>query len=203
MVRKRENQPKPTNKIWIFCEGKTELEYFKKLKNDKRIPRIDVKKSKKSNAVGIVNYAISYYKNKKKEFQEKDLIYCVFDGDSHENKHLGEAKKIAENNDVKIIIIFSNPCFEYWLLCHFECFEIRCDARELENRLRNYPEFKGYKKGDEEIYDKTKKQLEKAIEHSKRIIEKHKNDKIELISRESNPSTQVFKVVEEVEKFSD
>ena len=43
-------------------------------------------------------------------------IWCVFDRDEH--PQIEEAKALAAENGV--LIAFSNPCFELWLLLHYQ-----------------------------------------------------------------------------------
>ncbi len=98
MARKRGKRP--TNTLWIFCEGeKTEINYFNKLKANERISRMNIKvqsSDKVTDAIGVVKYAISFLKNKKRDFEQDDLIYCVFDRDSNTNQHLDQALKLAK-----------------------------------------------------------------------------------------------------------
>ena len=108
----------PTQTLWIFCEGeKTEKNYFRKLRIDKRVPRLIIKiiSPKNSDALEIIKYAFNYAKSK--GFQKGDTLYCVFDRDDNSDKKLQQAEKFAKIHNIKII--FSNPCFEYWILSHF------------------------------------------------------------------------------------
>jgi RloB-like protein len=45
-----------------------------------------------------------------------DSVYCVIDRDSHH--HFAEAINLADKSE-KVTVIVSYPCFEYWLLLHF------------------------------------------------------------------------------------
>jgi len=70
MARKRGK--KPTSTLWIFCEGeKTEINYFNKLKINERISRINIKvqsSDKITDAIGVVKYAVSFLKNRRRDF---------------------------------------------------------------------------------------------------------------------------------------
>lgn len=199
MVRKTGKNP--TNTLWIFCEGeKTEFNYFNKLKVAERISRMNIKvnsSDKVTDAIGVVNYAISFLLKNKTDFQKEDLIYCVFDRDSNTEQNLQKAEKIARENGIQIT--FSNPCFEYWLLCHFEYFQTTCEPNDLNNKLKI--KLGDYKKNDSEIYNKTKDNILTAIKNSKKIKEKHLIDQIKIISRKSNPSTQVFEIIEKIQEL--
>ena len=201
MARKRGKRP--TNTLWIFCEGeKTEINYFNKLKVNERISRINIKvqsSDKVTDAVGVVKYAISFLKNKKRDFERDDLIYCVFDRDSNTNQHLEQALKLAKSNNLQIV--FSNPCFEYWILCHFEYFIASCNPEDMIRKLKE--KLGNYKKNDLDIYKKTKDKIEIAITHAKKVKNKHEKEGIKIISRESNPSTYVFELIEKIGELKD
>ncbi len=201
MVRKRGR--KPTNNLWIFCEGeKTEINYFSKLKTHERISRINIKvksADKITDAIGVVKYAISFLQNKKRDFEPGDLIYCVLDRDANTNQHLEKALKLANENG--ILIIFSNPCFEYWILCHFEYFITTCNPDDMIRKLKKNLGI--YRKNDSDIYKKTQDKIAIAISNAKKIKDTHEKNGIKLISRESNPSTYVFELIEKIEELRD
>lgn len=194
MVRRKGKRP--TNTIWIFCEGeKTEKSYFNKLKVRMRLSRfrIKVNESTKKDAVGIVNYALGFKKANPQEFHEKDIIYCVFDRNGNKNKQLDKAGKIAQENGLGII--YSNPCFEYWILSHFEYSLARCDANDLIARIGDRY-IDGYRKNDPDIYDKTEKHIDNAIANTTNGRNKHESKNIAILSEESNPCTQVSLLIE-------
>lgn len=189
----------PTKKLWIFCEGKTEKNYFYKLKQEERISRLDIRviKSGNTDAKGIVNYTFKFIKARR-DFEEGDLVCCVFDRDQNSNTQLRQAEKLAKENN--ILITFSNPSFEYWFLCHFGYFPERYETRELISKITEKANFT-YVKKDSEIFLKTKNKIENAIENARKIRDKHIEENIKLISRESNPLTLVFKLIQKIDEF--
>ncbi|MBI3027677.1 RloB domain-containing protein [Candidatus Woesearchaeota archaeon] len=195
MVRKRGR--KPTKALWIFCEGKTEKLYFDKLKFEERISRLRIKsfQSGYRNADDIVKEAADFIS--KVDFQKGDLIACVFDRDANSNEQLARAKATGENKD--ILISFSNPCFEYWILCHYGYFAGQYEQRdiiaEITSRITNY------KKNDPDLYSKTKNKIQDAINNADKIKNKHTKEKTIILSRESNPLTLVFELVNIIDKF--
>lgn len=195
MVRKKGR--KPTKALWIFCEGKTEKLYFDKLRFEERISRLRIKsfQSGHKNADGIVNEAIDFID--KRDFQEGDLIACVFDRDANSNEQLKRAKTIGETKG--ILISFSNPCFEYWILCHYGYFPSRYEQREIIPQISAL--ITNYKKNDPELYSKIKNKIQDAVNHADRIKNKHIKENTIIISRESNPLTLVFELVKAIAKF--
>lgn len=197
MVRKKGTRSIST--MWIFCEGeKTEVYYFKHLRSDLRIQklRIKVNSSDNKNALGVVNYGLNFLKHDK-NYIHGDIIACVFDGDQNSSKELERAKKLA--SDESIEIIFSNPCFEFWILSHFECYKRPLDKDILKRKLVS--SLGQYSKNDPLLYDKTKKHLNDAIKFSKDIISMHENNGVEIISLGSNPSTLVHQLIEQIHDF--
>ena len=185
-----------TKKLWIFCEGqKTEKNYFSALKRIERIPRLDIKVNNSPNqdAEGIVEYAIRFT-NQNQNFRKDDLVYCIFDCDANTNQQLEQAISKAERNN--ICLIFSNPSFEYWVVCHYQYCPTACDVQELVAKLNSL--MGDYKKNDPKIYKKSLDKIDIAITHAKRIIKVHRKNKVGIIRRESNPVTLVFKLIEKI-----
>lgn len=71
-------------------------------------------------------------------------VWCLFDRDQHGEVDAAVAE--ALRNGVRVA--FSHPCFELWLLLHFQSFEARLDGRcaEVVSRLRQHPGFECFEK---------------------------------------------------------
>ncbi|MBP2030669.1 hypothetical protein J2755_001617 [Methanohalophilus levihalophilus] len=186
--------------VWIFCEGaKTEKYYFDKLKVDLRLRSLKIKVNSSNNKdpVGIIKHILNFKKHTR-DFLEGDLIFCVFDRDANSDQSLLDAKKMSELNDINLI--FSNPCFEFWILSHFECYMKQIEHGALKSKLDTH--LGGYKKTDPELYTKTKQKIGIAVKNSKQINDMHYSNGMEIISRNSNPSTLVFELVETLQTFN-
>lgn len=121
--RKPFKEPKPL--ILIVSEGKnTEPQYFEGLARACRVTLVDVKFHRKR---GVPLTLVQIAKDErdsaaqaaKREGDENlryDSVWCVPDVDKHPN--IPEAKLMAAANGIEIVI--SNPCFELWLLLHFQ-----------------------------------------------------------------------------------
>jgi hypothetical protein len=106
----------------IVCEGaKTEQEYFhglRKALGNKVILEFDARHSDPKSIVEVAaaakrNAARAARQDPNEEF---DQIWCVFDRDTH--PLVQEALCQAEANSLPVA--FSDPCFELWLLLHFQ-----------------------------------------------------------------------------------
>jgi len=111
-------------RILIVSEGEvTEPEYFKGFIKACRNPRVEIVIAPEQ---GVPKSCVSVAKERKQKAEadarrEKDdnlaydSVWCVFDVDEH--PQVGEAKKMAQDNDIRLAV--SNPCIELWLLLHF------------------------------------------------------------------------------------
>ena len=130
-------------------------------------------------------------------FLRGDLIACMFDRDSNSNEQLENAESAAER---QIKLAFSNPCFEYWFLCHFGYFPRPYETyNEVVHKLKQH--MKNYNKDDPDLYLKTKDKLAVAVKNAKKIKEFHENEGRELLKRETNPLTLVFELIELIGEF--
>lgn len=199
MVRKEGKRS--ISKMWIFCEGeKTEVYYFNHLKSDLRIRKLQIKvnSSDDKNALGVVNYALNSLK-RKRDYLLGDIIVCVFDRDQNSSEEIKRAKKLASQKGIEII--FSNPCFEFWILSHFGCYKTPLDKNMLKRKLIS--SLGQYNKNDPLLYEKTKEHISDAIKFSKEVISMHENNGVEIISRDSNPSTLVHQLIEQIYDFDE
>ena len=98
------------------------------------------------------------------------------------------SNEISKNK--KYYAIKSYPCFEYWFLCHFEYTKREfCSASECFNALKQV--FPTYEKNQKGLYQEFFEKLGKAKERAKKSVDEGKD----------NPSTNVFELVERLEKF--
>ncbi len=106
----------------------------------------------------------------KKNFN-RDKAYCVIDKDKHKDYQstLNKIQQAPQYKSVKINVANSEPCFELWILFHFEkttkSFQ---SADEIESHLKKQKYIKNYRKKEtREIYSCLKGREEIAIENAK------------------------------------
>jgi hypothetical protein len=116
-------RPKPhrneLKKILIVCEGsKTEPNYLKEVCREYRINTASVEIAGKecdSAPITVFRFARERFK----EDPSFDEVYCVIDRDSHPT--FDEAVFACRTHSSKrFYSIRSYPCFEYWILLHFQ-----------------------------------------------------------------------------------
>lgn len=202
--RRREKLRDPRRILVIVCEGKeTEKIYFRNYRDRKSGLKIKFPNSTKSDPFHLVKSALREIPDL--DIEKGDQIWCVFDSD---NRTEQVVQKTIEKTGDKVKICFSNPSFELWYLLHF--ISVHNKTRILnEDLIRRIEE--QFKKIDKNFtkYSKTENyfnylenRTQNAIDNAKKLNQMHAKKGVELFSTKSNPSTQVFKLVEYILKIS-
>ena len=189
LLRRRRAMKASYDVILIVCEGgKTEPNYFTELKKAFRLNNANVKIcGLGSDPLRVVNFAIETFRQE----QGFDRVYCVFDRDRHTTYHdaLNKVSKTRLGKGSKLFAIPSVPCFEFWLLLHFTCTTKPFDAcAEIIKELEKY--LPAYQKGNQDIFNKMRDNLDDAITNASSVEKYHKT------SGTDNPSTMVHSLVE-------
>lgn len=180
----------------IVCEGeKTERIYFERYEEGRPNLSIKLPNTSDTDPKKLVKFAIRQIKNHGLDLKNGDDIWCVFDCDNNPNTHILSACK---NAGKRVKICFSNPSFEFWYLLHFAYVESPLTNPVLMDQLKR--KIKGYKK-NEDYFDILESSRETAIKYAKKINKLHESNGIDLFSTESNPSTHVYKIVEDILKY--
>lgn len=180
MGRKRQESKgkKIKPQYWVFCEGKTEEAYVSFLRSKYRIP---IEIASKITGNNIDERKIRTAK-KGKPIHEKDLDFLLYDGDVD---HV--LKRLKQIDNVNLLI--SNPTIELWFLLHYknQTAHITCEncISEISKRNRNE-----YKKGviDNKLSEKLSEKYLDACRRAKNL------------SFEHNPSSNVYKLIEILER---
>ncbi|MFT4930029.1 MAG: hypothetical protein ACI8WB_006165 [Phenylobacterium sp.] len=198
----------------IFCEGKKTEPYYLRGYIDRyhsdNKSLLVVEQAKKNTPIALVKEAIAH----KDTGNPRDVYWVVFDRESvtkyKHTDHL-EAQNQARSHDIQIA--FSNVCFEYWFLLHFEFSAAGYDC--CDDLLKNSPlkqkladrGIKKYDKGIIYLFDKLKENngINNALTNGARI------KKQALASaergRESpcylNPYTDVHELLIDMKNFVD
>ncbi len=193
MSRRRSAGRNPYPRVFIVTEGsETEPTYFRDLCADPkyRLTSVDVDGSSDSDPMSVVDHGLARFEKD----GDYDRLYCVFDRDRHEefDRAIEWLQNMRENEGASVYWTFSIPCFEYWILLHYEntaspythpdspCSQV---VRDVRNHLP------GYGKGIQDLYDKTKSSLEDALDRSRERWEAAQN------TGSLNPSTRVHRLV--------
>jgi hypothetical protein len=127
----------------------------------------------------------------KDENQLYDQVWCVFDIDDHPK--VDDAKQQARDNGIKLAV--SNPCFELWVLLHFQDQRAHITRAKLRAACRNH--LPGYKKVLPT--EKLKPQYEQAAARARDLDEWQQQQG----RKDANPSTGVYKLTQAIRGFGE
>lgn len=188
----------PRKVFIIVCEGeKTERIYFNRYKTRYSNLRIETPNSKCTDPINLAKFSKEQIKKEALDLKNGDAIWCVFDCDENTNKDIADACGIA-GKDIKICL--SNPSFELWFLLHFSLIAAKLTRSEVIEKLKEH--IPGYEKNID-YYDILLEDRPTATENAKKLIRMHEKNGVGLVSIESNPSTQVQNIVEEILRITD
>lgn len=196
--RRKKGKRSPHKLFMIVCEGeKTEPIYFKRHRKRNCNLIIKTPESKCTDPVNLVTFAKEQIRKEELDLKNGDAIWCVFDCDENSNENMDRAFKTA-GKDVRICL--SNPSFELWFLLHFTSIVSKIFRSEVIEKLKEFIPDYGKNK---DVYDLVVDKRAEAIKNAKKLIGLHKKSGINLISIESNPSTQVYVITEEILKITE
>ncbi len=167
---------KGADRILIVSEGsKTEPNYFNEIRVDLRLSTANIQIMPSDYGtcpLDVATFAHDLFINgdRRRSIEPRsfDKIYSVFDRDDHaryfEALDFVESKNKKIKNDQKLLVEFyaiaSIPCFELWLLLHFENYTSVVDRTQVLARLK--ANFADYKKGYSGCFYRTRAHLEIA-----------------------------------------
>jgi hypothetical protein len=135
---------RPRKTLLVFCEGeRTEPEYLDALKRQPSVhdaAAVDIRvETGQGGAVPrtLVSMAIEARSRAIDEEGEIDEFWCVFDIEWPRN-HPGLKDAMDQARQNKIEVAVSNPCFELWLILHFQDYTAwldNNDARRVRRKL--------------------------------------------------------------------
>ncbi|MBF0324938.1 MAG: RloB domain-containing protein [Alphaproteobacteria bacterium] len=133
-LRRKPPSRDPKRVFILFCEGKnTEPAYFKALERHCDCVVLDIQVIRAAGTpLTIAERASAEVRARhtdKGSFQLGDQIWAVFDRDDH--PYFDQALKLCEK--AKVGIARSTPCFEVWLILHYQDFH-RPDGRHAVQR---------------------------------------------------------------------
>ena len=195
------------DRLLIVCEGsKTEPQYLNDIRRALRLPTAHIHvlpSSLGTEPIQVVESAQGVFENGTPRIQARsfDQIYVVFDRDDHLTyaAALQQAQALDGklHNDAKQKVPFkaivSVPCFELWLLLHFEQVSTPAIKREtVYSHLKEY--LSDYEKGSSNLYERTKDKLEFAKKNARKLASTNTNKGVDTY-------TNVYELVEVLHKL--
>ncbi|MCF6346619.1 MAG: RloB family protein [Thiomicrorhabdus sp.] len=121
-LKRKKAKREPYDRVLIVCEGeKTEPHYFSELKDHYRLNSANIKITGDcgSSPCSVLDKAEELQDQESKKGDAYDKIYCVLDKDCH-TSYRETVSKINDLKEEGFEAVTSVPCFEYWLLLHFD-----------------------------------------------------------------------------------
>ena len=147
MSRRKSQERKNPPQIKLYTEGETEVIYFDALRSIVGIKDGIGFSAKQVNKQGL---DLFYYVKRcytRHNFETSPVkIVLVIDKDNTSSADLTTLKSLCEKNNYELV--FSNKCFELWLLLHYEKVTRTLDAEQLIEQLEHHLS-KEYKKTDQ------------------------------------------------------
>lgn len=191
---KRRTGNRPERRTFaIVCEGiETEPGYFdalKQLPEIREVASVEIKARSGPQPLPLVEAAIEV----KQENDEIDEVWCVFDIEAPKpHSNLNQALAKARSNGIKTAI--SNPCFEIWLILHFDSHTAWLSTDAAEDLRRKYDG----STGKEVAGDRYMPLRKTAAKNARDLKEIHiRNDNS---FPDDNPSSGVFELLEAIEQ---
>lgn len=194
---------KPTRKpracILVVCEGaETEPKYLTSLRTAIGLSTLEVEiVGEGAEIVGVVRKAIRLREDREaaakvsNRLAEFDEVWCVVDTE-RKSDNPSWKRGVVQSKDTGLMLAWSNPCFEYWLLLHFEYIGRGFDGyARLRPHLKKH--IKNYEK-NRDCFEQLAPRIPMAIEHSKQIHRAQWQETPDAIDR--NPGTTVHELVE-------
>lgn len=204
-LARRQQRREPYAKVLIICEGeKTEPNYFNELKSHYGLNSANIEVSGKcgSDPLSVLSYAQQRYREESDARDPFDRVYCVFDKDAHPN--YSKAIQLISNMRTKGVYLASTsvPCFEYWLLLHFNyttkpflALPNNSSANQVLTELKRY--MPDYEKGASNIFGQLIDKLAFAQSNAIRALQAADS------AGTDNPTTHIHELVDFLQKIKD
>ena len=164
--------------IQVFCEGESEQAYSKFLKNK----FVDVAVIKCPNFLGLFDEAKNKYKKDNRfssASEETDEIWFFFDVETKDIskweerlKILNYLRKMRKKPNIKVRLLMTTGCIEYWLMLHYEFLSPSIQTKaEKERMIKKVIEMEPtYEKGDLISTSKIAEHYLTAVKNAKKTI---------------------------------
>jgi hypothetical protein len=179
-LRRRAAVRQPYERLLIVCEGqRTEPQYLREIQQSYRLASAHVQVLHSqfgTEPQQVLEYALNVFKHGDTEHGlrpcEFDRVIVVFDRDEHTTYHAALERAASHSgrlrNDHRVAVpvqtVVSVPCFELWLLLHFEDVLAPLHRHEAQKRLKAH--LPGYEKGGRGHWAATVGRLEVATQRA-------------------------------------
>lgn len=193
-VGKRGRQTHKRNPIVLFAaegDNKTESIYLQNFQGKNR-PRIIPTSGNRTDPVKMMKQLIKEAREKGLSVRDGDRAFCIIDTDTDKGKQ-SQIDAVCKMETDLVKVITSSPCFEEWFLCHYRWSTgYQTSSAAVEELKALCP---SYKKSSN-IYPLIKGKQDTAIQNATRLEQYHHEQGRSEHSVDSNPSSEMYKVIE-------
>lgn len=192
-LRRQVETKAPKPKIVIYAEGeKTERDYFEEMRRAFRSAVVNIEIIEAAGVpLTIARKATqaarsARRRNRGQSYARQDEFWAVFDRDNH----LDVPNAISSCKAANVRVAFSDPCFELWLILHFQDFDRPDDHHGVQRHLEDICD----------DYDRTKRKTTDCSRLMKLVVEAEERAERQLRRRrdEGDPPSRPFTTVYEL-----
>lgn len=193
-VEKRGQITKKRYPIILFAtegENQTEKKYFLNFQT-RYGPRLVPADGNDTDPVNMMNRLLKQAGEIELSHEDGDKAYCIIDTDTDKAKQAKIDSACAMQTPLAEVIT-SSPCFEEWFLCHYRMSTgYLTNAAAIAELRRLCP---GYEK-NKNIFPQIQEMTSDAVKNAKLLEKHHLQEGRTIQSVNSNPSTEVYKIIE-------
>lgn len=155
------------------------------------------------NTLNLLQKAENYQQNEADEFQHVWILFDQddFPADSFDNTenrcHALNERLRAQGRDTVFHAIWSNQCFELWLLLHYEYLQTDITRKQYRANLSKHIG-RHYQKNDDALFDQLLPYMDAAIKRAKKLMENYSSD---MPPSQQAPATKVYELVEYLRRY--
>lgn len=205
--KRKENSRSQKSLVIIACEGiATEVNYFhgffRELSAGGKISNSScvIATHRHTDPRGVLQDLLDYRTEFGAKYSDFDEKWIVIDrdpertnGGGHTLENFNAAIEAARQNQISVA--WSNPCFELWILLHFEFRNTSIDRDDFSRLLSDARRLnREYNKNIDNLYELLQTKQVDAIRNAKRLSSE--NHSVQPAS--SNPGTMIFSLLESV-----
>ena len=205
--------------IYVFCEGESEQAYTDFLKEHFE-GVVVIKKPKKT---GLFEYAKQKFNNDatyKNNAEITDEIWFFYDVENKDiskidsrQKIINELRKLRKKPNIRVRLLMTTACIEYWLMLHYKCFAptIETEAEKINMLKSVVAKEPTYEKGDKNSTFKIAERYKTANENAKNVLKNLLSDGLPSLddtderniwlSKSSKTFSTVFEAIEYLESL--
>lgn len=192
---RKKQRPRKIRRILILCEDtKSSRDYFALFPHDDSLVEIQCVGTG-MNTDSLMEHAVEIAEQTRKDRDQYERIWVVFDRDSFPEQNFNRAFELARTQN-RITPCWSNECFELWYLLHFHYRDTAIGRDELWPAISALLN-EGYDKADDQLHAKLAAHLETALRNAKKLD--YENTLAGTPTR--NPSTRVHELVDALIKL--